>query len=371
MSAMPPAAQSRADAAGCDSATPVPAVPPRIADPSALQRVLIVKLGSLGDIAHALPLADALRAALPRTYLGWAVKSGLADLLQGNPNLDAVYRLEGKSIGAVLSLGRTLRAERFDAALDAQGLFVSGVVARLSGVGLRVGLDRNREGNALWLTHPVVPAKGRVHITQALLGFCEALGLPRLSPRPQAYLAQGEAARAEELLADGNAGPRIGFIVGASTPDKAWPQERWAELARLAAAQGAWPILLGGPAEVETASAIMREAGGAVRLDLTGKTPLRVLAATLARCAVVVGGDSGPTHLAVAVGTPVVGLYGVTDPARTGPCWGASPATVLDFNDAAPPETRRPRHNTVPDALSRIPARAAADAALALLRGAA
>ncbi len=94
-----------------------------------------------------------------------------------------------------------------------------------------------------------------------------------------------------------------------------------------------------------------------------------MLAATLAQCAVVVGGDSGPTHLAVAVGTPVVGLYGVTDSARTGPRWGPAPATVLDFNEVAPPHTRRPRHNTVPDALARIPTRATADAVLALLRG--
>ncbi len=84
--------------------------------------------------------------------------------------------------------------------------------------------------------------------------------MPRLAPRPQTYLAEGEAARAKTLLAKAGAGPRIGFIVGASTPDKVWPSERWAELARLVAAEGARPVLLGGAAEAETASAIMREA---------------------------------------------------------------------------------------------------------------
>jgi lipopolysaccharide heptosyltransferase I len=340
-----------------------------VADPSALRRLLLVKLSSLGDVVHALPLAEALRAALPDAFLGWAVKRRFADLLDGNPNLDAVYTLEGGGARDLLALGKRLRRERFDAALDAQGLLVSGLVTRLSGAPLRVGLDRNREGNALWLTHPVVSAKGRVHMAHALLGFCDALGVPRPpTPRPQTYLAEGEAARAEALLASAGPGPYIGCIVGASTPDKAWPEARWVELARRVAAEGLRPILLGGSGEAAMADRITggQEAGGGVA-NLTGKTTVRVLASVLARCAVVVGGDSGPTHLAVAVGTPVVGLYGVTDPARTGPDWGPAAAVTLDFNEDAPPEIRRPRHSTVPDALARIPAAAAADAVRALL----
>src|SRR5919107_1262175 len=83
----------------------------------------------------------------------------------------------------LLRMGATLRRRNFDTALDAQGLLVSGVVARLSGAPLRVGLDRNREGNALFLTHPVVPARQRAHMVDKLLGFCDALGLPRTPPR--------------------------------------------------------------------------------------------------------------------------------------------------------------------------------------------
>jgi ADP-heptose:LPS heptosyltransferase len=132
--------------------------------------------------------------------------------------------------------------------------------------------------------------------------------------------------------------------------------------------QGVNVVLLGGPAETATAEAVARGAAGGVAVNLAGRTPPRVLASVLARCQAVVGGDSGPTHLAVAVGTPVVGLYGVTDPARTGPGWGAAPAVVLDYAEKdAPPAKRRPRHPTVPDALARIPADAAAKAALALL----
>jgi heptosyltransferase I len=340
-----------------------------VTDPARLKRLLLVKLSSLGDVVHALPLVEALRTGLGTSVeIGWAVRSKFADLLRGNPHLTRVSELAGSGAGDLWAFGKTLRADGYDAALDAQGLFVSGLVMRLSGAPLRVGLDRNREGNALFLTHPVVPAKTRSHMVTHLLGFCDALGVPRLAPRPQMYLADGEKSAAEDLLSAAGNGPRVGFIIGASVAFKAWPTERWVELARLLAKDGLRVVLLGGPGETETAARIETEAGGAVAANLTGKTPPRVLASVLARCAVVVGGDSGPTHLAVGVGTPVVGLYGVTDPVRTGPNWGPAPAITLDYAEKdAPPETRRPRHPTLPDAIARIPANAAADAVRTLL----
>lgn len=349
-----------------ESQEPTLAAPRVVAERSTLRRVLLVKLSSLGDIVHALPLADALRAALPDTFLAWAVRGRFRSLLEGNPNLDTIYSLEGKGVGALRSLRSELRTAAFDAALDAQGLLISGLVTRLSGARLRIGLDGNREGNALFLTHPVVPARGRWHMVDKLLAFCDTLGIPRLPPRVQTYLADGEGARADELVAEAGEAPRIGLIVGASTADKAWPIGRWVELAQQLTREGVRPVLLGGAGETERAAAIVREARGAVAANLTGRTPLGVLASVLARCAVVVGGDSGPAHLAVAVGTPVVGLYGVTDPSRTGPAWGPAPAVVLDYNEEASPETRRPRHSAVPDAIARIPAQAAAEAVLAL-----
>lgn len=327
------------------------------------RRLLLVKLSSLGDIAQALPLAEALRAGLgPDVFLGWAVRGKFAPLLFGNPHLDAVYDWHGSGLRGLSAFGRRLRTARFDTALDAQGLLVSGLVAFLSGAPRRIGFDRNREGNALWLTEPRVPARQRLHMTQKLLGFCDALQIPRLAPRPQAYLADAEAARAEALLAPAAGGRAIGCIVGASTADKAWPASHWAQLARTLAGEGLRPVLLGGPGEAAAAQAIEKEAGGAVAANLAGATDLRALASVLARCAAAVGGDSGPTHLAVAVGTPVVGLYGVTDPARTGPDWGPAPAVVLDYAASeAPPERRRPRHATLPDALARIPVSAVAE----------
>lgn len=343
--------------------------------PAALRRVLLVKLSSLGDVVHALPLADALRAALPNAHLAWAVRKKFADLLDGNPNLDAVHTLDASGVRAAARFGRRLRQENFDAALDAQGLLVSGLVTRLSGAKTRVGLDRNREGNVLFLTHAIVPGRQRTHIVEILRGFLPALGLPVPGPvKRQTYLAEGEADKASALLlAQAGArhdAPVVGFIVGASTPDKTWPRERWVELCRRVSDNGARPVLLGGPGEAALAEVIQAEGGGpSVVGSLVGQTPLRVLASVLARCNVAVGGDSGPTHLAVAVGAPVVGLYGVTDPARTGPAWGPDPSLTLDYAEAdAPAVARRSRHSTLPDALARIPASAVVEAVETLLR---
>jgi heptosyltransferase-1 len=349
-----------------------PAAPPGAAiDSSALRRLLIVKLSSLGDVVHALPLLDSLRAGFgPDVELAWAVRGKFADLLRANPAIDQLYTLDGRGVRALRDFGATLRGGHFDAALDTQGLLLSGALTYLSRAPVRLGLDRNREGNRLFLTHAVVPGRQRAHIVDILLGFCDALGLPRHAPQAQRYLAEGEADHARELIGRTADEPVAAFIVGASTPDKTWPVAHWAAAANRLRRQGVRVVLVGGPGEAADARAVIDAAPGTVAANLVGATPLPVLASVLAQCDVVIGGDSGPTHLAVAVGAPVVGLYGVTDPVRTGPCWGPAPAIVLDYAERdAPPALRRPRHGALPDALSRIPPEAVAAAALSLLAG--
>ena len=323
-------------------------------------RVLVIKLSSLGDVVHTLPLIEALRAGLgPDVHLAWAVRKAFAPLVKGNPHLSAVHVLEEKSLAGTLAFGKALKSERFDTALDPQGLLVSGLLTFLSGAPRRIGLDKNREGNRLFLTEASVASTHRAHQVEKLMGFCDALGIPRLAPRVQSYLADGNG---PALPMDR---PLIGCIVGASTPDKTWPLEHWTALATALEARGMTPVLLGGPgAEAEAAQNVATPGS----LVLAGKTNLTELAATLARCSVVIGADTGPLHLAVAVGTPVIGIYGVTDPARTGPTWGPTPAIVLDaVEKEAPPESRRPRHGTIPDALARISVEMVLDAVERLL----
>ena len=312
---------------------------------------------------------EALRVGLgPEVHLVWAVRRAFANVLEGNPHLSAIRVLENRGVGEAIAFGKRLRAEHFDTALDPQGLFLSGLIVFLSGAPRRIGLDLNREGNRLFLTEIGVDARSRRHQVEKLLDFCDAVGVPRLAPRPQTYLAQGEASAAEQWLAPLAARGRIGCVIGTSTPAKEWPLERWCELVCLLADQGLKPVLLGGPGEAQAAERMVQETRGAVALNLVGKTSLRQLASVLARCRVVVGGDTGPFHLAVAVGTPTVGLYGVTDPVRVGPNWGSAPAIVLDFVEKeAPPELRRTRHPMVPMPLAKIPVSAVREAVLRLI----
>jgi heptosyltransferase I len=329
------------------------------------QRLLLVKLSSLGDVVHALALVESLRVGLgPEAFIGWAVRKKFAPLLTGNPHISQVYAIEKDS--DVLAFGRELREAKFDVAIDTQGLFFSGLVTYLSGARRRGGFDLNREGNRIFLTEASVSAKTRRHMVEKLLDFCPALGLPVVAAQPQQYLIEGEREAANGLLTPVHDERKVGLIIGASTPEKAWPEDKWVGLCQKLLANGLVPVLLGGPGESEMAGRIVSQAKGV--LNLVGKTTPRVLASVQAQCSVVVGGDSGPTHLAVSVGVPVVGLYGVTDPVRTGPQWGASRSVVIDLAQTdAPPETRRARHTTLPDAMSRIPVERVEQAVIDLL----
>lgn len=285
--------------------------------------MLIVKLSSIGDITHALPVVETIKRHQPDLFIGWVARRRCESLLAGNPAIDRIYTLGEKlSLPELLALGRELRKDRYDTAMDMQGLFVSGLVSLLSGARRRIGLDRNREANSLFMTEtPVAGQDESRHAVDILQGFLAAAGIDeRFGDLPVlSYLAEAQGPAAERVL-DGLARPRVALNVGASTPYKQWPLARWAEVARALCDQGMAVVLLGGPSEVEQAREV-EEAAGARRglRNLAGQTDLRTLAAVLARCDLAVSGDTGPMHIAGAVGTPVVALFGPTHPARTGP----------------------------------------------------
>ncbi len=296
-----------------------------------VQRLLVVKTSSLGDVIHALPIVQAIKEAAPHLTLGWVVRRRCADILRGNPYIDNLYVLPDKpSLRELYQLRRELHSAQYDMALDMQGLGLSGLVTRLSGAPVRVGWDRNREGNALFLTHPLVPGKGRqAHEVDLLYGFADALGvhIPHPEFTAQPYLAADGAASAENRLA-GLPHPRIALNVGASRAYKRWPVKNWQEVALSLVQSGRSIVFVGDKNDAASVAQITPALNsGYVDLsyvdlsyvDLSGKTTLRELASVLAACDLLASGDSGPMHLAVAVGTPVVALFGATHPARHGP----------------------------------------------------
>lgn len=286
-----------------------------------IQRLLIVKTSSIGDVIHALPIVQAIKDAAPHLTLGWVVRRRCADILTGNPSIDHLYILPDKpSLQELYLLRRELHSAHYDIALDMQGLALSGLVTRLSGAPVRVGWDRNREMNALFLTHPIIPGKAKdAHEIDLLYGFADALGIHAPHPEftPQPYLAAENAAKADEWLS-ALPGPRIALNVGASRAYKRWPLENWVQVAQALTRSGRSVVFVGDKTDAETVAQITPALTGGY-VDLAGKTTLRELASVLAACDLLISGDSGPMHLAVAVGTPVVAIFGATHPKRHGP----------------------------------------------------
>lgn len=286
-----------------------------------IERLLIVKTSSIGDVVHALPVVQAIKEARPGLTLGWVVRRRCADVLRGNPQIDHLYVMPDRpSLVELLALRRVLHAARYQMALDMQGLLLSGIVTALSGAPLRVGWDRNREANALFLTYPIIAGKAQDrHEVDLLYGFAEALGVTDAHPEftPQPYLAQDGAARASAWLAD-LPHPRIALNVGASRAYKRWPTERWESVAQALIAAGRSLVFVGDSKDAESVAAITPSLLGQY-VNLAGQTTLRELASVLAACDLLVTADTGPMHIAVAVGTPVVALFGATDPRRHGP----------------------------------------------------
>lgn len=315
---------------------------------SSVRRLLIVKTSSIGDVIHALPVVQAIKEARPDLMLGWVVRRRCADVLRGNPWVDRLHVVENKPSWRELWRARQeMRTAGYDCALDMQGLLLSGLLTRLSGAPIRVGWDRNREGNALWLTHAVVPGRksdmrGDTHEMSALYGFARLFGAagPPQEFVPQPYLAAEGKAQASAWL-KGLPCPRVALNVGASRVYKRWPVEHWAVVADGMAEQGCGLVFVGDSRDAETVAAVqaLRQRRGS-DIDLSGKTDLHQLAAVLEGCTLAVSGDTGPMHVAVAVGTPVVALFGATNPARHGPYGTRN--TVLRAPVAPLPPGRRP-----------------------------
>jgi lipopolysaccharide heptosyltransferase I len=303
-------------------------------------RILIVRLSSLGDIVHTLPLAAALRRGFPEARLDWVVDERYQEILDLVPIVDRRVVWRTRSAPAWWSVARVvadLRRERYDVVVDAQGLLKSAVLARLAGGRRVIGLPRShlREPAArLFYGEESQPGPAR-HVAAMNLSLASVLGVD-----PTAAFASWEfplvvpdTAAVNELRS--RLGPEAGpFAVvnpGAAWPSKRWPAERFGALAaRLRADHGLPVAVVQGPEEDASALAATVVAASQGAATATGPTSLGELAAILKEAALLVSGDTGPFHIGAALGTPIVGLYGPTDPARNGP-WAADDLTVSRF----------------------------------------
>ena len=287
-----------------------------------VRRLLLIKPSSLGDIVHAMPTLAALRARFPQAEVTWLVKrqwEPLVDVISGVDQVCAV----GTGLSGWLSRISELRAARFDLVVDLQGLFRSGAMAWLSGGGRRIGLANAREGSPLFYTQLVEVPDGPIHAVDRYLLVAEALGAERPAQPRFEFLdrPQDRQAVATILTRSGVPAslPWIAINASARWETKRWPPQHFAEAADQLSREHASPIVfIGGAAEKPEAQAVMALMRTKA-VDLTGQTPVGLLPCLLRQAAVLITNDSGPMHVAAAVGTAVVALFGPTDPRKTGP----------------------------------------------------
>lgn len=291
------------------------------------RRILIIKPSSLGDIVHALPVLAGLRQRFPHAHVAWLVGTSFQSLLAGHPLIDELIPFDRAHYGRMLRSPRAfvdfwrfvagLRRRRFDWVIDLQGLIRSGLMSWFSGARRRSGFADAREGATFFYNEPVRIDEAVRHAVDKNVSLARQLGLPIDAPRFPLAISDAERAAARRLLGDL---PRFTAVLpGARWESKTWPPERFADLIdRLHADRAAPCVLLGAPSESPAATAICGKSTAPV-VDLVGKTSLRELAALLESAERVICLDSGPMHIAAALGKPTVALFGPTDEKRTGP----------------------------------------------------
>jgi heptosyltransferase-1 len=312
-------------------------------------RLLVVRLGAMGDILHALPAVTALREAHPEWVIDWVVEprwrallsaEGTAGRGPAQPLVDHLHfaptkewrkaPLSRKTIHEIKALRAALKAEDYDAVLDLQGAIRSAVLGRLSGCRRRIGEEHPRERAARWLFTERVATRG-AHVIEQDVELASAVAGDDLTPAtPWLPVDPAAEAWANQILPRDAGALAVLINPGAGWGAKRWPLEKYAVIAQDLIDRGCRVLVNAGPGEEPLADAIRQAASAATPFACT----LPQLIALTRRVALVIAGDTGPLHLASALGRPVVGIYGPTDPSRNGP-YGTK------FRVLRSPESRR------------------------------
>ncbi|MBW1679106.1 MAG: glycosyltransferase family 9 protein [Deltaproteobacteria bacterium] len=309
------------------------------------KKILMVRLGAIGDVIRTLPALRALRASFPEAYIGWVVEDRAASILKGHPDLNKVFvvsrkeweksRLSFKTLKEVWKFIRNLRKENFDMVLDFHGLFKSGVITLLSGVRNRVGFSRkfSKEGNFLFTNRHVSLPGGKMNRVERNLFLVKSLGLEIADRDPIIPISDGDREFADPIIPPeelSSINPRIIVHPGSSpqTLYKRWDYRRFAQLADILIRKyGGEIFFTAGKDEREIVNSVIEEMTESQYVCCRTET-LTQLAEIIRRSDLYIGNDTAPMHLAAFVGTPVIGLFGPTDPIENAP-YGKEESIVI------------------------------------------
>ena len=301
-----------------------------------MNRILLVWLGALGDIVHAIPVAAALRREFPAARIDWLVSAKHRAILDLVPTLDRRIVIDGGRSPAVTTLFgavRDVRRSGYDVAIDLQGLVKSAVLARSSGadrvIGFAASYLRERLARPFYTDvydpgcQGIYDPRETRHVVEINLGLLEPLGVPKATP--EFPIDRVDSALAADVRRQ-TAGRYALLNPGAQWPNKRWPPARFAQVAAaLRERHGLMSVAVWGHGERELAEDIAAHSAGAALVSPPAS--IADLVGLIRGAAVMVSGDTGPTHMAAALGTPIVGIFGPTRPSRNGP-WSKEDVTV-------------------------------------------
>ena len=290
-------------------------VPPR--PPASL---CLLRLSALGDVTHVVPLVRTLRQAWPDTVITWIVGGAEHRLLEGLPGVEFLVYDKRSGLPGMFALRRALRGRRFDALLQMQVAFRANLLSACIPAERRIGYDeaRSKDLHGMFVDERI-PDRPGIHVVEAIGSFCEPLGIVQTEVAWHLPVPEDAHAWARAQWPDDGT-PTLAISPCSSHVLRNWRAERYAAVADHAASRGWRVVLCGGRSALErkTADAILA-AMQAPALDLVGRDTLKQLPALLARADLVMTPDSGPTHIANAMGTKVLGLHAPTNPRRSGP----------------------------------------------------
>jgi len=292
-----------------------------------MRNVLIIKLRYIGDVLLATPTVRAIKAARPHVRVTMMVNRGTEDVLSGNPDIDEIVILDKGSLVTQVQLIAGLRRRRFDTVIDLTDGDRSAVLSWVCGAPVRIGFNDEHRWRGRFYTQVVQSAPGVQHRIDRDLEALKPMSIQADSRNPQLWLTPEDANSADRLL-DQLGLQRSQSIVmlqpGARYWFKAWPPERFAELADRLTFQYGCQVLIGGSHQEGDLAQQIQQMAKSRPISMAGRTTMKQFAAIAKKSALFVGNDSGAMHIASAVGTPVVALFGPSSPVEWGPRGGAT-----------------------------------------------
>jgi len=322
------------------------------------KKILIIKPSSLGDIVQALPALSALRKSFINAKICWLIRPEFAPLIENHPDINELITFERKFLGqawynpkalnALFILIKKLRRENFDAVFDFQGLFRTAALGWLCGCKKRFGMDNAREYAHLFYTHKVGQDESCIHLVDFYLKIVQLAGCEKVAPEFNVPTDDKAFDFVSKVLASNDIEPKkyACFVIGSAHADKCWPVENFASLAEKIYSQYDLKIVTSGVACEKSINERLKQSAKVPVIDLAGQTDLNQLKALLKSAKIVIGNDTGPSHIAAALDVPVVIIFGRSNPARVAPYQKRhSIAAVEPYERGLKADSINPKHN--------------------------